>query len=118
MHFDTRAGMNGYGGGVVVVVLGGGGLVMVHSNREEKSLRQVAMVAKFVELNKRCPASMPEKSKILDMYDFPVQDYTQEQNSNPYLSSGRLCQGRLLRSRNFATMVMWRHTCPLCTHPV
>ena len=27
MHFDTRAGMNGYGGGVVVVVVvvGGGG---------------------------------------------------------------------------------------------
>ena len=78
---------------------------MVHSNREEKSLRHVAMVTKFVELNKRCPASMAEKSKIC-MYDFPVQDYTQEQNSNPYLSSGRLCQGRLLRSRNFATMVM------------
>ena len=59
-----------------------------------------------------------KKTKILDMYDFPVQDFTQEQNSNPYLSSGRLCQGRLLRSRNFATMVTWRHTCPLCTHPV
>ena len=52
------------------------------------------------------------------MYDFPVQDCTQEQNSNPYFSSGRLCQGRLLRSRNFATMATWRHTSPLCTHPV
>ena len=39
---------------------GGGVVVMVHSNRE-KSLRHVAMVAKFVDLNKRSPASMAEK---------------------------------------------------------
>ena len=53
------------------------------------------------------------------MYDFPVQDCTQEQNSTPYVSSGRqLCQGRLLRSRNFATVAMWRHNYSLCTHPV
>ena len=67
-------------------------------------------VAKFVDLNsKRSPASMAEKkkTKILDMYDFPVQDCTQELNSTPYVSSGRqLCQGRLLRSRNFVTMAM------------
>ena len=42
---------------------GGGVVVMVHSNREEKSLRHVAMVAKFVDLNKRSPASMAEKKK-------------------------------------------------------
>ena len=45
------------------------------------------------------------------MYYFPVHDCTQEQNGSPYFSSivqnadGRLCQERLLRSRNFATMV-------------
>ena len=39
---------------------GGGVVVMVHSNRE-KSLRHVAMVAKFVDLNKRSPAIMAEK---------------------------------------------------------
>lgn len=47
-----------------------------------------------------------------------MQDCTQEQNSNPHFSSGRLCQGRLLRSRNFATMVTWRQTSPLCTRLV
>ena len=40
---------------------GGGVVVMVHSNREEKSLRHVAIVAKFVDLNKRSPESMAEK---------------------------------------------------------
>ena len=34
---------------------------MVHSNRE-KSLCHVAMVAKFVDLSKRSPASMVEKN--------------------------------------------------------
>ena len=36
---------------------------MVHSNREEKSLRHVAMGAKFVDLNKRSPASRVEKNE-------------------------------------------------------
>ena len=110
LHVGCVCGGGGGGGGVVF---------MAHSNREEKSLRHVAMVAKFVDLNKRSPASMAEKkTKILDMCDFPVQDCTQEQNSNPYFSSGRLCQGILLRSRNFATMVTWRQTSPLCTRLV
>ena len=79
---------------------------MVRSNREEKSLRHVAMIAKFVDPQQTLSCkSMAEKTQILDMYDFPVQDCTQEQISNPYFSSDRLCQGRLLRSRNFATMV-------------
>ena len=29
-------------------------------------------------------------------------------------ANGHLCQERLLRSRNPATMKTWRHTCPLC----
>ena len=54
------------------------------------------------------------------MYDFHEYDGTQEQNSSPYFSSivqqhnGRLCQERLLRSRNFATMVRWHYISPLC----
>ena len=53
------------------------------------------------------------------MYDFHVHDCTQEQNSSPYFSSivqqhnGRLYQERLLRSRNFATMVTWHYISPL-----
>ena len=30
---------------------------------------------------------MTENSKKVDMYDFPVHDYTQEQNGSPYFSS-------------------------------
>ena len=33
------------------------------------------------------PADRTENSKKVDMYDFPVHDYTQEQNSSPYFSS-------------------------------
>ena len=79
---------------------------MVRSNREEKSLRHVAMVAKFVYPQQTLSCKHGRKNANTGhVYDFPVQDCTQEQISNPYFSSGRLCQGRLLRSRNFATMV-------------
>ena len=59
----------------------------------------------------RGPADMTENSEKVDMSDFPVHDHTQKQNGSPYFSSivhnanGRLCQERLLRSSNFATMV-------------
>ena len=84
--------------------------------REEKSLRHVNMVAQplMISIN-RCPGNM-EKDKqtnkqTMDMYDFPVHDCTQKQTvANTFLPSfnnanGRLCQERLLRSRNFAAMV-------------
>ena len=60
------------------------------------------------------------KTKNLNMYDFPVHDYIQEQNGSPYFvlfqqCNGRLYQERLLRSTNFATMVTLRRTSPLYT---
>ena len=75
----------------------------------EKSLRHVAMEAKFPDLNK------PWSCKY-DTNDFPVHHCTQEQNGNPYFffhgfdnAKCHLCQERLLRYRNFANMVKWRH---------
>ena len=51
------------------------------------------------------------------MYEFSVHDCNKEQNRSRYFSSiVRLCnwpsqsQERLLRSRNFASLVTWRHT--------
>ena len=58
----------------VVVVCGGGGRggggVMVHSNKE-KSLRDIAMVAKFLDLKyfRFFLQVWQKKTKILDMYD-------------------------------------------------
>ena len=75
----------------------------------EKSLRHVAMEAKFPDLNK------PWSCKY-DTNDFPVHHCTQEQNGNPYFffhgfdnAKCHLCQERLLRYRNFTNMVKWRH---------
>ena len=51
--------------------------------REEKSLRHVAMIPKFLDFNK--PWSYQygrKKTENNDMYDFPVQDCTQEQNGS------------------------------------
>ena len=63
---------------------------------------------------------MTENSEKADMYDFPLHDYTQEQNGSPYFSSiVRQCKWpslsrRLLWSRIFPTVVTWRHISPLC----
>ena len=83
-----------------------------------KSLRHVAMVAKNSgSQQNRGLAKMAEQNEKKDSHDlceFPVHDFvTQDQNSSPlffHLSSfdnanGFLCKERLLRSRNFATMV-------------
>ena len=48
------------------------------------------MVATFLDLNKNRPgpANIAEKkNKKIDMYDFPMPDYIQEQNGNPQFSS-------------------------------
>ena len=61
-------------------------LVKPGFSREEKSLNHVALVAIFLDLNKPCYCRYERKlRKKVDIYDFPVQDYTQEQNGNPYL---------------------------------
>ena len=55
---------------------------------KEKSLRHVAMVAKFADLNNPWSCKYGrDNNKKLRMYDFPVQDCTQEQNSSPFFSS-------------------------------
>ena len=47
----------------------------------EKSLRHVAMDAKFLDLNKpwSCKYGKKKKNEKIDMYDFPVHDCTREQ---------------------------------------
>ena len=60
-------------------------LVKPGFSREEKSLNHVALVAIFWISTNRVTADMRENCEKVDIYDFPVQDYTQEQNGNPYL---------------------------------
>ena len=48
------------------------GLLKVKGNGEERSLLHVAIVAKFLDLNKLFPASIAENVEKIDMYDFPV----------------------------------------------
>ena len=57
------------------------------------------------------------KSGSATVHDFSVYDCTQEKKTVPHTflptfdnANRRLCQVRLLWSRNFATMVTWRHT--------
>ena len=55
-----------------------------------------------------------KKTEKTDMYDFLEHDCAQDKMvAHIFLSSydnGCLCEERLLRSINFAAMVMWRHT--------
>ena len=66
----------------------------------EKSLRHVAIVAKFVDSTNRGPANMAEKKRDV----FPVHHYTPKQNGSPYFPSidkanGRLCQKNFVEIR-------------------
>ena len=95
------------------------------------------MLPKFLDLDKpRSRKNGRKKKNDERMYDIPVHDCTQEQNGSPRgpsifpdKSGGRRelalqcstmqlafsVKKRLFRSRNFATMVTWRHTSPLHT---
>ena len=53
-------------------------------NAEEKSLHHVDKVAKFCDLNSLWPCKHGRKNDKNDMYDFPVHNCTQEQNSSPF----------------------------------
>ena len=87
-----------------------------------KSLRHFAMLAKNSgSQQNRGLANMAEQNEKKDWHDlceFPVHDFvTQDQNGSPlffHLSSFDNVNGFLwkerLRSRNFPTMVTWRHT--------
>ena len=49
---------------------------------KEKSLRHVAVVANFLDLNKTLYCKYCRKKEKIDMYDFSVSDCTQEQNGS------------------------------------
>ena len=62
---------------------------------------------------------MWQKKTKIDMYDFSSHDCSQEQNDSPYLSFHRSTmqvaisgQERLLRFRNFGTIVTLHRTSP------
>ena len=81
----------------------------------EKSLRHVAIVAKFVDLNQPWSCKYGRKNDKNDMYDFPVHHCTPKQNGSSYFSSidkanCRLCQERLLRLGNFAAVATLKTT--------
>ena len=79
------------------------------------TLRHVTMVAKFLDLNRPWSCKYGRKKDKIDMYDFPEHDCTQQQNVSGCVlpsfdnENGRLCQERVLRSRNHVTMVTRRH---------
>ena len=51
---------------------------------ERKScLRRFVLLAKFLELNKPWSCKYGRKNEKIDMYDIPVPDCTQKQNSSP-----------------------------------
>ena len=103
----------------------GGGGVMIHSNKE-KSLRHIAMVAKFLDLKhfRFFSASMAEKNEnTWHVWHFlcmiALRNKTVAHTFPPSFdnTNGHLCQDRLPRSRNYATMVTWRHSSFLYSHP-
>ena len=76
--------------------------------------RHVPSLIEKEVVTSRCMVTK-EKNETNDVYTvFPVHDCTQE-NRSPYFSSiFRQCKWpSLSRSRNFATMITWRHTSPL-----
>ena len=74
--------------------------------------------SKVHQKNNRGPANMSEKNKKKgDMYDFRLcmTALRNKMAADTFLQSfdntrGCLCQERLLKFRNFATIVAWRHT--------
>ena len=58
-------------------------IIEQNGNREDKPLCNVAMVAKFLDLNTTVfPQIWQEKTKKSDMCDFPLHDCTATQESN------------------------------------
>ena len=58
-------------------------IIEQNGNREDKPLCNVAMVAKFLDLNTTVfPQIWQEKTKKIDMCDFPLHDCTATQESN------------------------------------
>ena len=97
---------------------------LINNNRKEKSLLLVTMVAKLLDLNKAWSCKYIRKKKqnknekiwhawLLCM--IALRNKMVTHSFFPWLdnANGRLCHDRLLRSRNPATMVTWRHSSPL-----
>ena len=80
-------------------------------NRERKCLRDVAMVAKYPDLNRQWSCKYGRKKNGHDCMTFlcmiALRNRTVAHTFLPSFdnANGRLCQERLLRSRNLATMV-------------
>jgi len=75
---------------------------------EEKLLPHVAMVAKFLGLNTPWSRKYGRKKKNekIDMYDFPVHGWSQEQNSLYFFPpfdnvNGHLCKKTIVQIQNF-----------------
>ena len=82
---------------------------------EEKSFHHIAMIAKSQQT--KAPQIWQKKTRK-QTKNCHVQGMTFLCMIFTFLpsvdnSSGCLCQERLLRFRNFASMLMWRHTCTL-----
>lgn len=96
-------------------------IALCRLHREERLLRRVAMVAKFLDLNKPGPANMAKKkeTKKLTGKDFPVLRNKTVAHIFLSYADGRLCKEILLRFRNFVTMVTSRHASSLnCLDPM
>ena len=61
-------------------------IALCRLHREEKLLRRVAMVAKFLDLNMPGTAKVEKKKKNSENIDSERLSGTQEQNCSPYFS--------------------------------
>ena len=84
---------------------------------EDKLLLHVTMVAKFLDISQQWPCKYVKERKKKNTWmtflsTIALRNKTVAHTFLPSLDNadGRLCKERLLRSRNFASMVMWRHT--------
>ena len=65
-------------------------IIEQNGNREDKPLCHVAKVAKFLVLNTTAFLQIwQEKTKKIDMYDFPLDDCTATQESNKTVKKNR-----------------------------
>ena len=85
---------------------------LLYANREKKSLRHVAMVAKFLDLNKPwyCKYCRKKTKKLTRTTFLCMTALKNKTVAHTFLPSfnnanDRLCQEGVLGSRNFATMV-------------
>ena len=94
-------------------------IALCRLHREEKLLRRVAMVAKFLDLNIPGLQIWQKNSEKIDSESLPELRNKTVAHIFPSYANGRLCQEILLRFRNFVTMVTCRHALSLnCLDPM